>query len=105
MSSKRSSVQRKRTILPCSSGCIKSMSIADDRIEDNDIGPLWIAHFSKIGENARSKVIVLALVYIIEDKAKIGTTDSDWSNVISQELRRYGIPPSEFWEIQSTTRP
>jgi hypothetical protein len=43
------------------------MSLADDHIDDGDIGPLWAKHFSKIGEDAGSKTIVLALVYIIED--------------------------------------
>ena len=80
------------------------MSLADDRIEDKDIGPLWAEHFSMIGKDVGSKVIVLSLVYIIEDKAKIGTSDGDWSERIFQELRRYRIPPDEFWEIQSTTQ-
>ena len=80
------------------------MSLADDRIDDDDIGPLWAEHFPKIGERAGSKVIVLWLVYIIENKAKTGTTDGDWSDRVFQELRRFGIPPDEFWEIQSTTK-
>jgi len=79
------------------------MSLADDRIEDHDIGPLWAEHFPKIGENGSSKVIVLSLVYIIEDKAKTGTTDADWSDKVLQQLRLFGIPSDEFWEIQSTT--
>ena len=44
------------------------MSLADDRIDDNDIAPLWVEHFSRIGECPGSKVIVLALVYIIHRK-------------------------------------
>ena len=54
-------------------------------------------------ERAGSKVIVLWLVYIIENKTKTGTTDGDWSDRVFQELKRFGIPPDEFWEIQSTT--
>jgi len=77
------------------------MSLADDRIDDCDIGPLWGKHFSKIGEDAGSKTIVLALVYIIEDKAKAGAVDGDWTDRVCQELRRHAIPPDEFWEIQS----
>ena len=80
------------------------MSLADDRIDDEDIGPLWAEHFPKIGERVGSKVIVLWLVYIIENKAKAGTTDGDWSDRVFQELRRFAIPPDEFWEIQSTTQ-
>jgi hypothetical protein len=78
------------------------MSLADDRIEDDDIGPLWAEHFYKIGERVGSKVIVLALVSIIERKAKTALTAGDWSDRVFQELRRYSIPPDQFWEIQST---
>ena len=38
----------------------------------------------------------IRIVYLIT------TTDGDWSDRVFQELRRYGIPPDEFWEIQST---
>ena len=79
------------------------MSIADDRIADCDIGPLWAKHFAKIGERPGSKVIVLALVYMIEDKANAGKVDGDWGDRISRELRRHGIPPDQFWEIQSAS--
>ncbi len=27
------------------------MSLADDRIDDEDIGPLWAEHFPKIGDD------------------------------------------------------
>lgn len=54
-------------------------------------------------ENLGSKVIVLSLVHIIEDKARNGVTNGDWSDLVLRELRRYGIPPDEFWEIQSFT--
>jgi hypothetical protein len=37
------------------------MSLADDSIEDKDIGPLWAEHFSTIGEDVGSEVIVLSL--------------------------------------------
>ena len=79
------------------------MSLADDRIEDRDIGPLWAEHFSKIAHEAGSEVIVLAIVYIIERKAKTSAMDGgDWSDRVSRELRRHGVPPDQFWEIQST---
>ena len=77
------------------------MSLADDRIDDCDNGPLWAKHFPKIAENAASKVKVLWIVYIIADKAKAGSVDGGWSDRVPQELRRHGIPPDEFWEIQS----
>jgi hypothetical protein len=80
------------------------MALADNHIEDRDIGPLWTEHFSKNRKNTESKRIVLALVYTIERKAKTGATTGDWSDRVFQELRRYGIPPDEFWEIQSTTQ-
>jgi hypothetical protein len=46
------------------------MSIADDGIEDCEIGLLWAEQFTKIATDAGSSVIVLSLVYIIERKAK-----------------------------------
>jgi hypothetical protein len=82
----------------------KRVSIVDDSIEDSDIGPLWAKHFPMIADDVGSKIIVLALLYIIEDKATASTTDGDWSDRVSQELRRYGIPVDQFWEIQSASR-
>ncbi len=83
--------------------CIKATSVASDRIEDCQIGPLWTKHFSMIGDDVASKIIVLSLVYIIEDKAKKRATNGDWSDRVSQELRRHGIPADEFWEIHSAS--
>jgi hypothetical protein len=77
------------------------MSIADDRIDDAHFGLLWTKHFPKIGVDIGSNTLVLALVYIIEDKAKAASTGSDWSDRVSQQLRQHGIPPDEFWEIHS----
>jgi len=80
--------------------CIKPVSLANDRIDESDIGPLWAKHFSMIRDDVASKIIVLSLVYIIEDKARMGTADGDWSGRVSRELRLHGIPADEFWEIQ-----
>jgi hypothetical protein len=80
------------------------MSIVDDRIDDADIGPLWAKHFHKIGVDVGSKALVLALVYIIEDKAKASATDGDWASRISHELRHHGIRADQFWEIHSSSR-
>jgi hypothetical protein len=79
------------------------MSIADDQIDDSDIGPLWAEHFSRIGEDSGSKVIVLSLVYIIEDKAKTAADADNWPDRVSRELRKHGIPPDEFSEIQGAS--
>jgi hypothetical protein len=79
------------------------MSLANDHIEDSDIGPLWAKHFSMIGDDVASKVIVLSLVYMIEDKARLRSTDDDWSGHVSQELRRHRIPSDQFWEIQGVS--
>lgn len=46
---------------------------------------------------------MLALVHIIEDKAKIAANNGDWVDRVSQELRQHGIPPVEFWEIHSAS--
>src|SRR5262245_31763467 len=73
----------------------------DDRIDDADISRMWAKHFPKIGVDVGSKTVVLSLVYIIEDKARAGTASGDWLDRISQELRRYGIPSEQFWEIHS----
>jgi hypothetical protein len=81
------------------SGCIEPKSIADDRIDDCDIGPLWTQHFSKIGVDVGSKTIVLSLVYMIEDKARVGAAGNHWSDRVSQELRRHRIPPDQFWDV------
>ena len=79
------------------------MSIADDHIDDVDIGPLWAKHFPNIGVDVGSKVIVLTLIYIIESTAKACAADGNWADRVSQELRRHRIRADEFWEIQSAS--
>jgi hypothetical protein len=83
--------------------CIKPISRSNERIEDSDIGPLWAKHFPSIGQDPGSKLIVLTLVYMIEDIAKAATVDGNWSDRVSQELRRYGIPADQFREIHSAS--
>ncbi len=62
------------------------MAIVDDIIGDAEIGPLWSKHFPRIADDVVSKTLVLALVYLVEDKAKAAATDSDWSERVPQEL-------------------
>jgi hypothetical protein len=81
--------------------CVNPVSFANDRIGDSDIGPLWAKHFSMIGNEVASKIIVLSLVYIIEDKAKASAANGDWLARVSHLLRQQGIPRDQFWEIQS----
>ena len=83
--------------------CIQPTSLANDRIDDSDIGPLWAKHFFMIDDDVASKIIVLSLVYIIEDKAKKRATNGDWSDRVSHELRRHRIPSDQFWEIHSVS--
>jgi hypothetical protein len=61
------------------------MSNAGDRIDDAVIGPLWAKHFPRISHDLIAKTLVLALVYIIEDKAKAkaGAVDGNWLDCIS----------------------
>ena len=83
--------------------CIKATTGVNKRIEDADIGPLWTKHFSMISDDVASKIIVLSLVYLLEDKAKSRAVDGDWSDRISHELRRHGIRADEFWQIHSAS--
>jgi hypothetical protein len=77
------------------------MSIADDRIEDCEIGLLWAEQFTKIATDAGSRVIVLSLVYIIEGKVKVGERDGDWRDRVHNELRHYNISPDEFGKFKA----
>jgi hypothetical protein len=79
------------------------MAIVDEVIDDADIGPMWAKHFPKIGTDVGSKGLVLALVYIIEDRARTRADGGDWSDCIPQDLRRYGVPLDQFWEIHSAS--
>src|SRR5262249_42145247 len=78
------------TVGPLYSSPIKPLSFVEDCVDDSDIGPLWAKHFPRIADNVGSKLIVLALVYIIEDRTNKRTAEGDWSNRVSQQLRRYG---------------
>ena len=79
------------------------MPLADDRMDDADISRMWAKHFPKIDVDVGSKTVVLALVYIIEDKARAGAAAGDWLDRISQELRKCGICADQFWEIHSVS--
>jgi hypothetical protein len=80
------------------------MFIADAKIDDADIGPMWARHFPRIGVDVKSKTLVLALVYMIEDRARTRADGGDWPDCIPQDLRRYGVPLDQFWEISVELR-
>ena len=53
------------------------MSLADDRIEDRDIGPLWTEHYPKGKDHARSRTLCRILCLMIENKAARNLGDGD----------------------------
>lgn len=79
------------------------MASDGDTIDDTEIGSMWTKHFPQRAD-VKSKTVVLSLVYIIEEKARMRASDGDWSDHVSHELRRYGIPAVEFWEIYKRRR-
>jgi hypothetical protein len=43
-----------------------------ERIEDDDIGPLWSEHFPKYKSEVLSKALVIVLCKILQNKARHG---------------------------------
>jgi hypothetical protein len=54
------------------------MSLADDRIDDCDVGPLWAEHYPQRIDNILSKALCLILFYVIADRAHSIYPHGDW---------------------------
>ena len=75
------------------------MSIADDRIEDKDIGPLWAEHYPKRYDRLSSKALCLVLFYIIADRARVIFPRDELSDQLRRACELLGVPRREFYEI------
>jgi hypothetical protein len=75
------------------------MSLADDRIDDCDIGPWWAEHYPKRIDNILSKALCLILFYVIADRAHSIYPYGDWSDKLEHALRFYGVPKDQYYEI------
>ena len=67
------------------------MSLADDRIDDKDIGPLWAAHFSQRHGSMRSLTLCFTLLLILQSKAE--------RRPINDVLREFNIPLRDFDQV------
>jgi len=76
------------------------MSLADDRIEDQDIGPLWAEHYPKRIDDVCSKTLCLALCLIIERKAARNFGDGELIDGIHHMLAAFGISKEQFYELE-----
>jgi hypothetical protein len=81
------------------------MSLADDEIEDEDIGPYWAEHFPRRHERSGSKVLCYVLVSILEDKAQsVLFRAADWSIKLHHTLATFGVPEDDFYELKKEKR-
>ena len=76
------------------------MSLADDRIEDRDIGPLWAEHYPKGKDHARSRTLCRILCLMIENKAARNLGDGDLMVAIHRMLAGFGIAEDQFYEVE-----
>jgi hypothetical protein len=76
------------------------MSLADDRIEDRDIGPLWAEHYPKGKDHARSRTLCRILCLMIENKAARNLGDGDLMVAIHRLLAGFGIAEDQFYEVE-----
>jgi hypothetical protein len=75
------------------------MSIADDRIEDKDIGPLWAEHYPKRYDRLSSKAVCLMLFYIITDRAQVLFPGGELSDQLCRACELFDVPREQFYEI------
>jgi hypothetical protein len=76
------------------------MSLADARIEDRDIGPLWAEHYPKGKDNTRSRTLCRVLCLMIENKAARDLGDDDLMVAIHRLLAGFGIAEDQFYEVE-----
>jgi hypothetical protein len=76
------------------------VSIADDRIDDDEIGPMWAEHYPKHKSHVFSKALVIVLCKILRNKAQHGIAYGDWSDKCHHVLVQFGIPKEQFQEIE-----
>ena len=75
------------------------MSLADDRIEDRDIGPLWAEHYPKGKDDVCSRILCRILCLMIENKAARNLGDGDLMVAIHRLLAVFGIAEAQFYEV------
>ena len=76
-----------------------------ERIEDHEIGPLWLEHFPKYKRDVRFKALVLIFCKILQNKARHDINYDDWSDKCHHVLVKFGIPKDQFEEIEKQIEP
>jgi hypothetical protein len=73
-----------------------------DRLEDQDIGPLWAEHYPRRKDEHKSQTRCLDLCVIIKRKAVSAIPgNNNWYDRVSQILAKFGIPENQFWGVDN----
>ena len=70
-----------------------------ERIENDEIGPLWVEHYPKRFDHLSSKTLCLILFYIITDRAQVLFPGGELSDQLHRACELFGVPKGEFYEI------
>jgi len=72
-----------------------------ERIEDDEIGPLWAEHYPKRKGEPGSQLICLSLLAIVMRKAIMTIPYGNASDKLILALAEFGIPENQFWELDN----
>ena len=72
-----------------------------ERIEDDNIGPLWAEHYPKRKDEPASQVICLSLLAIVMRKAIMTIPYGNRYEKLILALAEFGIPENQFWELDN----
>jgi len=72
-----------------------------ERIEDDNIGPLWVEHYPKRKVEPASQLICLSLLAIVMRKAIMTIPYGNRYEKLILALAEFGIPENQFWELDN----
>jgi hypothetical protein len=74
-----------------------------DRLDDEDIGPIWARHYPKRSESQSSKSLCITLAMILKQRAA-SNSNGDWVDKLERALAVAGIPREQFDSVEAETK-
>jgi septal ring factor EnvC (AmiA/AmiB activator) len=72
-----------------------------DRLENEDIGMIWVRHYPKRVESASSMSLCVTLAMIIKQRAKSVHQYNAWSDKLRHVLSAARVPKEQFDTLES----
>ena len=71
-----------------------------DRLDNEDIGVIWVRHYPKRAQSEASKSLCLTLALIIKQRAESLRPDGEWDHKLRRALAAAGVPKDQFDSVE-----